>query len=336
MYHPTTRLLTVLELLQCRDLVTGAELAERLEVDPRSVRRYIAMLQDLGIPIEGARGSAGGYRLRPGYKLPPLLFSAEEGVALTLGLLGLRRSGLDVDASAVEGALAKVARVLPDAARGRVRALQTALSLEEGMGGAAVDGATVATLSEAAEHRRRVAIRYRSGGGEETGREIDPYGVVSLGRHWYVVGYCHLRADRRVFRLDRIGAVALGSGDGTLGDRGAAASADRGGSQAGDQDPRRSRGARGRDDVARAGRRPRGTGAVPGRPGLQVRRAGSAGAAGCAARTGGGDRGGGGRGVGRGDRSHAPTGKVPTNAHRGYKVRDCGVGPAATFPVGAV
>jgi len=212
MYHPTTRLLTVLELLQCRDRVTGAELAERLEVDPRSVRRYIALLQDLGIPIEGERGSAGGYRLRPGYKLPPLLFSAEEGVALTLGLLGLRRSGLDVGAAAVEGALAKVARVLPDAARGRVRSLQTALSLEREIGGAAVDGATVATLSEAAEHGLRVTIRYRSGEGEETGREIDPYGVVSLGRHWYVVGYCHLRADRRVFRLDRIAAVSMSNG----------------------------------------------------------------------------------------------------------------------------
>jgi len=194
------------------DRVTGAELATRLEVDPRSVRRYIAMLKDLGIPIDGERGSAGGYRLRPGYKLPPLLFSADEGVALTLGLLGLRRSGLAVDAAAVEGALAKVARVLPDAARGRVRALQTALSLEAEIETAAVEGATVATLSEAAEHGRRVTIRYRSGAGEETGLEIDPHGVVALGRHWYVVGYCHLRADRRVFRLDRIAAVIVGSG----------------------------------------------------------------------------------------------------------------------------
>jgi len=207
MYHPTTRLLVVLELLQSRDRVTGAELARRLEVDPRSVRRYVALLQDLGIPIDGARGSAGGYRLRAGYKLPPLLFTTEEAVALTLGLLDLRRSGLEAPAAAVEGALAKVARVLPDAARGQVRALQIALSLDGDVARPAVDSATVAALSEAAERGQRVTLRYRSGGAENTEREVDPYGVVSLGQHWYMVGYCHLRADLRVFRLDRIGAI---------------------------------------------------------------------------------------------------------------------------------
>ena len=81
MYQPTTRLLTVLELLQARGSLTGPELAERLEVDRRSIRRYVTMLQDLGIPIEGRRGPAGGYRLRPGYKLPPLMFSDQEAVA---------------------------------------------------------------------------------------------------------------------------------------------------------------------------------------------------------------------------------------------------------------
>jgi len=207
MYHPTTRLLAVLEMLQSRDRVTGAELARRLEVDPRSVRRYVALLQDLGIPVDGARGAAGGYRLRPGYKLPPLLFTAEEAVALTLGLLGLRRSGVEVAATAAEGALAKVARVLPDAARGRVRALQTALSLDREVDRPAVDSALVAALSEAAEQGRRIALRYRSSDGLETERELDPYGVVSLGQYWYVVGYCHLRAAPRVFRLDRIEAI---------------------------------------------------------------------------------------------------------------------------------
>ncbi len=87
MYHPTTRVLTVLELLQSRQQLSGAELASRLEVDRRTVRRYVTMLQDLGIPVEGERGRHGGYRLRPGFKLPPLMFTEDEALALTLGLL---------------------------------------------------------------------------------------------------------------------------------------------------------------------------------------------------------------------------------------------------------
>src|SRR5579875_2417686 len=124
MYHPTTRLLALLELLQSRGQMSGTEIAERLQVDGRSVRRYILMLQDLGIPIEGTRGPYGGYRLLPGYKLPPLLFSEDEAIALTLGLLLLQRSGLALTAAAVEGTLAKVERTLPTATRERVQALQ--------------------------------------------------------------------------------------------------------------------------------------------------------------------------------------------------------------------
>ena len=89
MYHPTTRLLTILELLQTHPYLSGDELARRLEVEVRSVRRYILMLQEMGIPVEGTRGPGGGYRLRPGYKLPPLLFTEEEATAMVLGLLGI-------------------------------------------------------------------------------------------------------------------------------------------------------------------------------------------------------------------------------------------------------
>ena len=94
MYHPTTRVLTVLELLQARGRLTGRELAERLEVDLRTVRRYVTMLQDLGIPVEAERGRHGGYRLRPGFRLPPLLFTDDEALAIMLGLLAARRLGL--------------------------------------------------------------------------------------------------------------------------------------------------------------------------------------------------------------------------------------------------
>src|SRR5204863_9586300 len=128
MSHPTTRVLTVLELLQSRSRLSGAELADRLDVDRRTVRRYVSSLQELGVPVESESGRYGGYRLRPGYKLPPMMFNEEEALALILGLLASRRVGLIDAAPAVEGALAKIDRVLPDRLRGRVQAVQGALA----------------------------------------------------------------------------------------------------------------------------------------------------------------------------------------------------------------
>src|SRR3712207_2698876 len=149
MYHPTTRVLTVLELLQAHGRLSGPELAARLEVDLRTVRRYVTMLQDLGIPVEGERGRYGGYRLRPGYKLPPLMFSDDEALAVTMGLLAARRLGLAATAPAVEGALAKVERVLPPALRGRVAAVQQALVTDLPPARDVPASGTVLTLSEA-------------------------------------------------------------------------------------------------------------------------------------------------------------------------------------------
>ena len=123
MYHPTTRVLTVLEMLQSHRQLSGPELAERLEVNIRTVRRYIMMLQDLGIPVEAERGRYGSYCLRPGFRLPPLMFTEDEALALTLGLLAARRLGLMDATLPVEGALAKIERVLPLAVRERVQAL---------------------------------------------------------------------------------------------------------------------------------------------------------------------------------------------------------------------
>src|SRR5215469_16848640 len=129
MYHPTSRVLTVLELLQSKPSISGPELAERLEMDVRTVRRYIAHLQDAGFPVEGNIGRYGGYRLRPGFKLPPLLFTEEEATAIMLGLLA--SSWLEVGQSsvAIEGALAKVSRVLPLRARERLQAISSHLVL---------------------------------------------------------------------------------------------------------------------------------------------------------------------------------------------------------------
>lgn len=209
MYHPTTRLLTALELLQSRRQLSGPELAERLEVNVRSVRRYITMLQDLGIPVEGGRGRYGAYRLRPGFKLPPLMFSEEEALALVLGLATARRLGLAEPALAAEGALAKIERVLPVALRERVQAVQESLVLALSAPGPMPSNELVVTFGLAVRQNRQVWLRYRSWGGEETERVFDPYSLVYREGRWYAVGYCHLRQDIRVFRLDRAVAASL-------------------------------------------------------------------------------------------------------------------------------
>ncbi len=207
MYFPTTRVLTILELLQSRQQLSGPELAERLEVNTRTVRRYITMLQDLGIPVEAERGRYGAYRLRPGFKLPPLMFTEDEALALTLGLLAARRLGLAATAPAVEGALAKIERVLPLTLRQRVQAIQETLILDFPQTGATPRSEVLVTLSAAAQQCRRAWLRYLSWQSEETERAVDLYGLYGLvyrGGFWYAVGYCHLRTGLRVFRLDRI------------------------------------------------------------------------------------------------------------------------------------
>jgi predicted DNA-binding transcriptional regulator YafY len=209
MYHPTTRVLTVLELLQAHQRISGPELATRLEVNSRTVRHYITLLQDLGIPIEAERGRHGGYRLRPGFKLPPLMFTEDEALALTLGLLAVRRLGLAAVAPAVEGALAKVERVMPATLRARIQAVQETLVIDGSSFYAAPTGAMLLMFSTAAQQRWRVQMRYRAGDERETQRALDPYGVVYYDGRWFVVGYCHLRTGLRMFRLDRVLHAAL-------------------------------------------------------------------------------------------------------------------------------
>lgn len=202
--RPTTRLLALLELLQARDGLNGTDLARYLEVNPRSVRRYVAMLQDIGIPVEATRGPYGGYRLRPGYKLPPLMLTDEEALAVTLALLGAPRLGLALAPSAVAGAQAKLERVLPTPLRSQVQAVAASIAFDAPPDAGAARTAQLALLAEAAHDGRRVRLRYRSGAGAETVRTVDPYGVVRWSRAWYLAGYCHLRVGLRVFRLDRV------------------------------------------------------------------------------------------------------------------------------------
>lgn len=210
-YRPTARVLTVLELLQSHGRMTGAELARRLEVNIRTVRDYIGTLTDLGIPVEAERGRYGAYRLRPGYKLPPLIFTEDEALALTLSLLMAHENGLARTSPAFEGTLAKVERVLPASTRERIQAVGQTVVFENSTALAAPSPAAVLLLSSAVQSGRSVRLSYRSARSEVTERVFNPYGVVSHEGFWYTIGYCHLRHGQRLLRLDRIQQVELTS-----------------------------------------------------------------------------------------------------------------------------
>ncbi|WP_102126177.1 helix-turn-helix transcriptional regulator [Deinococcus planocerae] len=212
MYDPSMRVLTVLELLQAHERVTGAELARRLEVSPRTVQRYVARLQDLGIPVESTRGVGGAYRLKPGFRLPPLMFSGEEALALALGLHALHHLGLTALAPAVAGASAKLSRTLPRPLRERVGALEDAVQLDAFPWTVPTDAAVLSCLLGGVQAQRAVTFAYRSHEGVRTRREVEVYGVVHQGGRWYAVGRCLLRGALRCFRLDRISEPAGGEG----------------------------------------------------------------------------------------------------------------------------
>jgi predicted DNA-binding transcriptional regulator YafY len=205
MYHPTTRVLAVLALLQAHGRMSGSELAQRLEVNIRTLRRYIIMLQDLGIPIEAERGRNGAYVLSAGFKLPPMMFTNEEALALTIGLISARRLNLADTDRAIESALAKLERVMPLDLKSRVRALTETITLDQNSTLSAPPSEVVlSAMSSAAQLQQRVHLGYHPNHGNDTERDFDPYGLTFYQQRWYVVGYCHLRQDLRSFRLDRI------------------------------------------------------------------------------------------------------------------------------------
>lgn len=209
MNRPTTRILALLELLQTHGRMSGPELARRLEVDPRTLRRYINTLEDIGIPITTERGRHGGYMLVSGFKLPPLMFTESEAVAVSLGLQAARGLGFAETAPAVASALAKLERVMPADLKRRVRAISETTTLDLHSGNNAGSSAALAALATAAQEQQRVQLAYQALDGATTRREIDPYGLVYWRGRWYVVGFCHLRQDLRSFRLDRVTEVRL-------------------------------------------------------------------------------------------------------------------------------
>jgi predicted DNA-binding transcriptional regulator YafY len=206
MTRPTARVMALLELLQSGGVRTVAELAGRLGVDERTVRRYVDHLVDLDVPVESVRGRYGGYRLGPGYRLPPLMLTDDEALAVLLGLAAGRRAGLLAGTgTASETATAKIRRVLPERLARRLDALLGSLAFTAPpAGAAAADSAVLLSIADAVRHRRPVSIRYTSGDGRRSERVLHPYGLVVHSGRWYVTGADPGIGEDRTFRLDRI------------------------------------------------------------------------------------------------------------------------------------
>jgi predicted DNA-binding transcriptional regulator YafY len=197
------RLLGLLSLLQTPREWPGSELADRLGVSPRTIRRDVERLRELGYPVEASRGVAGGYRLVAGTAMPPLVLEDDEAVAIAVGLrtaAGQTVSGIE---EASVRALAKLEQVLPARLRRRVGTIGTATVTVPAVG-PAVDPAQLTVFAGAITNRETVRFRYRANDGTETRRRVEPLRLVATGRRWYLVAYDLDRADWRIFRADRI------------------------------------------------------------------------------------------------------------------------------------
>ncbi len=207
-YDPTMRLLTVLNLLHGRGPTSGAELARRLEVSPRTVQRYVARLQDLGFAVYSTRGRGASYSLGAA-ELPPLTFSRAEALALGAGLGALGLLGLAELAPAAASARAKLGQVLPPEAAGQLTALEKHSGIGAGCSTVQLEGAIWTAVVEALEAGRILQLEYRSAGGETTQRRLRPYGTAFYQGRWYLVGWCEKRGEVRCFRVDRVRNAAL-------------------------------------------------------------------------------------------------------------------------------
>lgn len=207
MSGPTTRVLAVLELLQSQKRISGAELAERLEVDRRTIRRYITVLEELGVPVTTEQGRYGGYKLVPGYKLPPMMFTDEEALAISLGTLAARELGIARATPAIDSVEAKLERVMPDKLKQRVRGIRNTTKLMLPPPDTMQDEKALLTLTRAIQAEQRVEFAYQSAAQDPTKREVDPYGLTFWHGHWYLSCFCHLRNALRSFRLDRMRQV---------------------------------------------------------------------------------------------------------------------------------
>jgi predicted DNA-binding transcriptional regulator YafY len=211
MTKPANRLLTLILLLQRQPNQKAADLATKLGVSVRTLHRYIEMLDEMGIPVYSERGPYGGFSLVRGYRMPPLVFSPEEAVAVTLGtsLVGEMWGRLYADAA--QSALVKLDNLLPDEQRHEVTWASRSL-IATGMHRSDLDalGDTLEALRRAVREHRQIRMQYQSQGQTTTGtRNLNPYAIVYRWGWWYVIGFCHLRKSVRTFRVDRIRELIL-------------------------------------------------------------------------------------------------------------------------------
>ena len=203
----SSRLLDLLSLLQGRADWPGGELAERLGVSGRTIRRDVERLRELGYPVESLTGPAGGYRLRAGAAMPPLLLDDEEAIAIAVGLRTAARASVTGIEETSLRALVKLEQVLPSHLRRRVRALGAAtITLPDA--GPTVDPQALSVIAAACRDSERVRFAYRRRDGTESRREVEPHSLVNLGRRWYLLAWDRAREDWRTFRVDRLTRAA--------------------------------------------------------------------------------------------------------------------------------
>lgn len=203
MLTSSNRLLRLLSLLQTRRHWAGPELASALEIHPRTLRRDIDRLRELGYPIHASSGVAGGYAFRPGQALPPLLLDDDEALAVAITLRTAATGTVGGIEETALRALVKLEQVMPSRLRGRVDALRTAI-VPMDRGGPIVDASVLATLAAACRDQLRVGFDYADGRGQASTRLVEPQGMAHTGHRWYLVAWDPARDDWRTFRIDRI------------------------------------------------------------------------------------------------------------------------------------
>src|SRR4051812_41887703 len=208
MSNTSSRTLRLLSLLQNHRYWPGTELADRLGVSVRTLRRDIDRLRELGYPVEAQRGVDGGYQLAAGAVLPPLLVDDDEAVALAVGLQAATQGQIEGIAEAGVRVLAKLVQVMPGRLRRRVEALRamTVPATWGDSGEAGGDPGALTTIALACRDSERLRFSYTATGGQHTARHVEPHRLVWLGRRWYLVAYDLIRQDWRTFRVDRLTA----------------------------------------------------------------------------------------------------------------------------------
>jgi predicted DNA-binding transcriptional regulator YafY len=211
--RPTARVLALLEILEGGGTHTAADLAARLDVDERTVRRYIGHLLDLEIPVEPVHGRYGGYRLSPGFRMPPLMLTDEEALAVVLGLASASPS------EPAASATAKVRRVLPKTLAARLEALLATTDFTGSAPGKATpEAAVMLVVADATRRQRPLAISYADRSGRRSERTVFPYGLVAHNGRWYLSGGDSVSGETRTFRLDRVSHARLADGAFTVPD----------------------------------------------------------------------------------------------------------------------